>query len=324
MNNLHDGTLQDRRDQIAGGLVGLLVGDAVGVPYEFHPAEALPPTGQIDMVPPVAFPRAHANVPPGTWSDDGAQALCLLASLIEQRGLNLDDFGRRLVDWSDRGYLAVGGDVFDVGLQTSRALAALRAGAPPERSGPADEHANGNGSLMRVLPLALWHTADDAELIAMAARQSLPTHGHPRSQVACAMLCLWARQELSRANEAWGRAEEILMRLGVSAGLPYDEIEMVLSPSHRQRVRGSGYVVDALWSARVALEEASDYAASIRRAIAFGNDTDTTAAITGGIAGIRYGRSGIPIAWCEQLRGSRLLDPLLQNLLRCAVDQHDG
>lgn len=92
-----------RRDRIAGGLIGLLVGDAVGVPYEFHPPERLPPLDRIDLVPPPEFARAHPDVPPGTWSDDGAQALCLLASLLHAGELDLDDFGRRLVNWQDVG-----------------------------------------------------------------------------------------------------------------------------------------------------------------------------------------------------------------------------
>ncbi len=72
-----------RQERIEGGLLGLLVGDALGVPYEFHPPEAIPPREAIEYQPPEGFRRAHASVPPGTWSDDGAQALVLLASLLE-------------------------------------------------------------------------------------------------------------------------------------------------------------------------------------------------------------------------------------------------
>src|SRR5450432_1002099 len=85
-------------DRLRGGIYGLLIGDALGVPYEFHDAGDLPP--DIEMEPPDWFQRAHRGVPPGTWSDDGAQALALLASLLEHDGqLDVDDFGRRLVAW---------------------------------------------------------------------------------------------------------------------------------------------------------------------------------------------------------------------------------
>jgi ADP-ribosylglycohydrolase len=111
---------------------------------------------------------------------------------------------------------------------------------------------------------------------------------------------------------AWSEAANILRELGPAAGLPMEEIELVLAPSQRQNAKGSGYVVDTLWSARVAVEGTAGYADAVRRAIAFGNDTDTTAAVAGGIAGIRYGLEGIPLAWRRQLRGQELLEPLQQ------------
>ncbi|MCB0040398.1 MAG: ADP-ribosylglycohydrolase family protein, partial [Caldilinea sp.] len=102
-------------ERIQGGIYGLLAGDALGVPYEFHGAADIPPLDQIEMAPPAGFRRAHGSVPPGTWSDDGAQALALLASLLECGRLDVDDFGRRLVAWYERGYMAVDNRVFDVG-----------------------------------------------------------------------------------------------------------------------------------------------------------------------------------------------------------------
>ena len=308
------------KDRLAGGLQGLLIGDALGVPYEFHSADDLPPLSGIDFDPPAGFRRSHDGVPPGTWSDDGAQALCLLASLIHCDGLDLTNFAGRLLNWAAWGYLAVDGQVFDIGLQTQRALNSLGAGVSPEKAGPAGEFDNGNGALMRVLPLALWHTGDDHSLIAMAARQCLPTHGHPRSAVACAMLCLWARAELYSISSSWESAATTLKSLGASVGLPPAEIDLVLDPGHLQRVAGTGYVVDTLWSARYALDKAADYAEAVRTAIALGNDTDTTAAVAGGMAGIRYGLSGIPGVWRERLRGQDILVELQGALLlRAAV-----
>jgi len=307
-----------RRDRLAGGLQGLLIGDALGVPYEFHDAVDLPPREAIDFDPPPSFTRAHPSVPPGTWSDDGAQALCLLASLLAQGGLDLGDFSRRLLNWHDWGYLAVDGQVFDVGVQTARALASLRDGVAPDRAGPAGDRDNGNGSLMRVLPLALWHRGDDAYLVAMAARQSLPTHGHVRSAIACAMLCLWARAELHGDAQPWAHAEHVLRSLAPDAGFPPDEVDRVLDPAQRDRAGGTGYVIDSLWSARVAVETTSSYADCVRAAIGFGQDTDTTAAIAGGMAGVRHGLTGIPPDWREQLRGKDLFADIQAALLEHA------
>jgi ADP-ribosylglycohydrolase len=192
-------------ERIEGGLVGLLVGDALGVPYEFHPLERLPPRDEIEFVPPEWFRRAHAGTPLGTRSDDGAQVLALLASLLERDWLNPDVLGRPLLAWYERGDYAADHRVFDVGIQIGWALRALREGVPAPEAGPAAELSNGNGSLMRVLPLALWHRGDDAELVADARLQSRVTHGHIRSQTCCALSCFWARRMLEGADDPWGR-----------------------------------------------------------------------------------------------------------------------
>jgi ADP-ribosylglycohydrolase/protein-tyrosine phosphatase len=301
------------RDRVAGGLLGLLVGDALGVPYEFKPPEAIPPREQIEMRPPAGFPRAHAGVDPGTWSDDGAQALCLLASLQDCDGLNLGDFAKRLLRWRDEGYMAVDGRVFDIGIQTSEALRALKAGTSPETAGPDSERANGNGSLMRVLPLALWHQGSDRNLFELAMRQSLPTHGHLRSQLACGLYCLWARHLLNRSGD-WNEAIRDAAALATTEDRWRDEWEVLLREMDGPAT-GTGYVVDSLVSARHALTAGNGYAEVLREAIALGRDTDTTAAIAGGLAGIRYGRGGIPPKWLGALRGESLLEPLMDRLL---------
>lgn len=298
------------------GLVGLLVGDALGVGYEFHPPEDLPSRHLIEMVPPVGFRRSHAGVPSGTWSDDGAQALCLLASLLDCGKLALTDFSDRLLQWLDDGYMAVDGDVFDVGIQTAEALGYLRDGVSPHESGGTDERSNGNGSLMRVLPLALWHSGSDETLVRDAHLQSLPTHAHPRSLVACAFYCLVARGYLRKLDDPWGWADSRLADIYEDwpenrerkALLP--ELDVLRSFPKTDKPRGSGYVLDCLFSARKAMEEES-FADVVKTAIMFGNDTDTTAACAGGLAGIRFGLSGIPKGWLQQLRGFELAKPLI-------------
>jgi ADP-ribosylglycohydrolase len=303
-----------RRARIEGGLVGLLVGDALGVPYEFHAATAIPPHDAIEMQPPAGFRRAHVGVPPGTWSDDGAQALCLLASLLHHDRLDVDDFARLLRNWYDVGYCAVDGEVFDVGVQTGRALAALRAGTAALDAGPRGEYDNGNGSLMRVLPLALWHRGDDGELVRDAMLSSRPTHGHLRAQLCCALYCLWARRLLDGGSDAgaWDDAAATLAAL-VDAEAR-DELLQQIKPSRAPGGGGSGYVVDSLHSARGVLG-AGSYEGVVRAAIALGNDTDTTACIAGGIAGIRDGIDAIPPRWRGALRGGEILAPLVEALL---------
>ncbi|HEU4534820.1 MAG TPA: ADP-ribosylglycohydrolase family protein [Polyangiaceae bacterium] len=301
-------------DRLSGGLVGLLVGDALGVPYEFHRADALPRADQIEMAPPAGFSRSHDGVPPGTYSDDGAQALCLLASLLDREYLDPEDLGSRLLSWLEHGYLAVDGLVFDVGVQTNTALKAFAAGRPALEAGPRQESANGNGSLMRVLPLALWHRGSDAELVRDADLQSRVTHGHVRSRVCCMLYCLWARRTLAGDPSAWGSAAAALRSL-LGPGEEAEALEFHIRPDDTSTEgRGSGYVVDALRSARMCAAEPT-FEAAVRRAIALGDDTDTTACLTGGIVGVRDGVNSIPLRWREALRGTDLWEPLLSRLL---------
>lgn len=312
-------------ERIAGGLIGLLVGDALGVPYEFTKPENIPPLLQIEMEPPAGFRRAHRDTPCGTWSDDGAQALCLLASLLTCGRLDLDDFGRRLVNWLDQGYRAVDGRVFDVGITSQHAIRRLRAGHPAAQCGGADEQDNGNGALMRTLPLALWHQGSDAELIEDARRASLPTHAHLRSQLCCALYCLWARAMLlqQHGDEAWTFAVAT-MRTQYPAGTPErTELEDQILSFPMEQCGGCGYVVDSLHSARLALQQQPDYEGAVRAAIALGHDTDTTACIVGGLAGIRAGIEGIPARWRTALLGQEEFRADLKVLLSQTADQPD-
>src|SRR5215213_5788280 len=199
-------------ERIRGGIIGLLVGDALGVPYEFHARESIPPFDEIEFAPPVGFNRAHHGVPVGTWSDDGAQALCLLASLLECGRFDSADFAAKLVAWFREDYMAVD-EVFDVGVQTRRAILNLRKGMPPLDAGLKEEKNNGNGSLMRVLPLALWHRGTNEELVKDAFDQSAVTHGHLRSKLCCALYCLWARNILREAPHPLPQAEFDLKKI---------------------------------------------------------------------------------------------------------------
>jgi ADP-ribosylglycohydrolase len=305
-------SMVSRADRLRGGIYGLLVGDALGVPYEFRHAAELP--AEIEMDPPDWFRRAHASVRPGTWSDDGAQALALLASLLDHPSFDADDFGRRLVNWLDWGYMAVGDRVFDVGIQTRIAIDRLREGMPALEAGPSEERRNGNGSLMRVLPVALV-TSDDAELVRIADASSRVTHGHARSRVCCALYVLWARRILDGHDDAWADAVRALRGTLAAGTEEHDALENHVCPDAPAVGRGSGYVIDTLRSARMCIERHATYEDAVRAAVALGDDTDTTAAVVGGIAGLREGIDAIPMRWRDALHGREIVDPLMARLL---------
>ncbi|WP_275936561.1 ADP-ribosylglycohydrolase family protein [Chondromyces apiculatus] len=305
------------REKIEGAMWGLLVGDALGVPYEFHDPEMLPPREALEMTPPPGFMRAHRGTPVGTWSDDGALALALLDSLLERGKLDADDFGERLKRWYEEGAYAVDARVFDVGVATSRAIRTMMEGTRPALAGETDERSNGNGSLMRVLPLALFHQGDDAALVADAHLQSVVTHGHPRSQACCALYVLWARRVQAEAPDPWGEAVAVLRGLYGEDSVFRQELEQTVRPDDPSPGRGSGYVVDCLRSARWAVAQ-GDYEAVVKSALALGHDTDTTACVAGGIAGLRDGIGAIPRRFLEAMRGKEIAEPLVARLVaRC-------
>ena len=308
-----------RKERIEGGLIGLLVGDALGVPYEFHGPDEIPRASAIEYVSPAGFDRAHVGVPPGTWSDDGALALCLLASLLDCNRFDPSDFGSRIVQWKRHGYMAVDGDVFDIGITTSQAISAIEGGADAVSAGPAGEYDCGNGALMRVLPLVLWHKGSHQELAADAALQSRVTHGHLRSQICCALYALWARRLLDDFEAPWPSAVNVLREIYREDPPALVEIETKISPDRVPGGTGSGYVVDCLHSARWAFEQGG-FEQVVRSAIALGNDTDTTACVAGGAAGIQVGVTGIPVRWRRDLRGASILLPLLDRLLARSAD----
>jgi len=292
------------KNKILGGLYGLLIGDAMGVPYEFHKKADLEKLEYIDFEPPEGFDRAHKGVKPGTYSDDGAQALCLLDSLLECGKFDLKNFSDKLLNWFDNGFWAVNNVVFDVGIQTADSLNAYRSGVSCELAGFTNENGKGNGSLMRVLPLALWHRGEDEELVNNAQKQSLITHGNPCNQVCCALYCLWVRNILKEIEplEAYYEAANFLKSFYKEDSEHYKEFEWTLIPFEEIKGTGSGYVVDSIRSARDLMQK-NNFTDVIKGAILLGNDTDTTAAIAGGLAGVHFGYDNIPAEWIDKLLG---------------------
>ncbi len=313
--------MTDRHSRVLGSLYGLLVGDALGVPYEFHPPAALPPLHEIDMEPPAGFWRAHRGVPPGTWSDDGALALALLDALLEVGRPDAAAIAERFVAWARDGHYAVGGRRFDIGVQTSDSIERIEQGVSPLESGGTDEYSNGNGSLMRVAPLALWHRGTDAELAEAAHLQSLPTHAHPRSLAACALLSLTLRRIVDGSSVSDEALEDAAAALAAhyAERTPFaEELQGLMDSPQRRSPTGSGYVVDTLWSAMHAVR-GRDFEGALRAAISFGNDTDTTACVAGAIAGALHGIDAIPPRWMQALRGKEIVEPLAEQLLAIRI-----
>ncbi len=308
--------LEQEAERLEGAIWGHLVGDALGVPYELRDP------GSIGEV--VFGATGTHGQPPGTWSDDGALMLALLDSLVAWDGegsrafvrFDLADQGRRIRAWYDEGAYTPDGDGrFDVGGATRTAIHALGNGVPAEAAGSVVSGALGNGSLMRILPVALagreW---DDATLVRWAAAASAVTHGEPLARAACALYVLLAKGLLDRPDDpaaAMARASRALRDHTVGTALEAAAADLLAW----DRRTGGGHVADSLWSAWGALEGGTSYGETVVRAVRHGHDTDTTAAVAGGLAGIRWGIGGIPPAWLAAMRGRDVAGPLVDRLL---------
>jgi ADP-ribosylglycohydrolase len=295
-------------ETLRAAVYGHLVGDAIGVPYEFSAPDPAR----------VAKLRGHGahDQAAGTWSDDGALMLALLDSLLNA-GFDPADQGRRaLAWWDDRAYTPDGDRPFDIGGATAQALGRIRAGTPAVDAGGTGEHDQGNGSLMRILPIALVDVPDDdAELVERAHLASRVTHGHPNCQVACALYVLLARNLIEHPE---GEPEAALALAADRLIGVYERDAAFASVlrgllAHRAHVKkpGGGWVLDTFWSAWEAFASASSYRETIERCVRYGHDTDTTAAIACALAGLRWGLDGIPAEWLGALRGRELVEGIL-------------
>ncbi|AVH70336.1 ADP-ribosylglycohydrolase family protein [Nostoc sp. 'Lobaria pulmonaria (5183) cyanobiont'] len=285
------------------GLMGLCVGDALGVPVEF--------TSRAERVKsPVTTMLGYGtwNQPPGTWSDDSSLSFCLAECLC--RGYSLDAIANSFWRWYKEAYWTPRGDVFDIGQTTHTAIMRLKQGVVPHQAGGKVENSNGNGSLMRILPIAYCHRSLTlSELLARVHDVSAITHAHARSQMACGIYISIAVALLEGADlqTAYLQALQDIQTI-------YSVREFLLEKPHFGRVfsgeiakvpveeiNSGGYVIDTLESSLWCLLNSSSYSEAVLKAVNLGGDTDTTAAVTGGLAGIYYGVENIPKQWMNQI-----------------------
>ncbi len=290
-----------RKDRILGGLWGSLVGDALGVPVEFK-------TRDVVQANPVTGMRAFGShdQPAGTWSDDGSLILCTADSLVNHE-FNLADMGDRFVRWMNDGLWTAHGDSFDVGCTTSTALLRIAKGMPCSQAGDHSEDSNGNGSLMRILPIGLRFAADSIDLFSGRLEQvSAITHGHARSTLACAFYGLLTRQLLSGHSAptalSAARAEFIAYHDRSAEFQRFRHIledDLVSMPEGE--ILSTGYVLHTLHASLWCLLTSDNFRDCALKAVNLGGDTDTTGCVAGGLAGVAYGLKSVPPDWIGQL-----------------------
>ncbi len=276
------------RDRARGTLLGLAVGDAVGTTLEFKPRGSYLPLQ--DMIGGGPF-----RLQPGQWTDDTAMALALADSLDLNETLDAADLMQRFVEWHDHGRYSCTGRCFDIGITTRQALARWTATGNP-MAGATDPQTAGNGSLMRLAPVALRHFRNRAALRDVAARQSRTTHAAPEAVDACVAFA----EVLADAIEGAAQSEVLRARSGFAGA-----IDTIMAGSWRGKPRAevssSGYVAHALEAALWSVGASGAFRETVLRAANLGDDADTTAAIAGQLSGALHGASGIPEEWRTRL-----------------------
>ena len=290
-------------DAVKNGILGLVVGDALGVPVEFCSREEL----ERD---PVKGMRAYGthHQPAGTWSDDSSMALCLMESLTKD--VDYADMMDQFLRWANEGYMTAHGKVFDIGVATRQALIRFAHGTPPLECGGNGKYDNGNGSLMRILPMALYlHRTMGPDFPRMTEayqiihNASALTHAHPISLIACGLYCAAVNELLCGKPSVWDgiKAAKEFYR-NQTEFVPYLDIFQRIEPDilpalPKSEIKSGGYVVHTLEAALWCLERHDSFRACLLEAVNLGEDTDTVGAVAGGLAGLRYG--GIPEDWLD-------------------------
>lgn len=285
-------------------LLGLAIGDALGVPVEFLSRKAIaqnPVTGMRGF-------GTHKQ-PPGTFSDDSSLAFCLAEALTQTFDLNI--IAQNFLKWYDENYWTATGEVFDIGGATNQALRNLRTGGRPELAGGQHVADNGNGSLMRILPLVLYiRDLSIEERFKLTRSVSSITHGHIRSVIACFYYLEFARL-ITEGIDKFSIYEKLKSEVKtflLSQNINKEEIilfDRLLNADifalTEDDIHSSGYVLHTLEASIWCLLTSNNYEEAVLKAVNLGQDTDTTATVAGGLAGLLYGHQSIPTEWIDQL-----------------------
>ena len=302
-------------EQIKAVMIGHAIGDALGVPVEFCDREELIENPVIDMRGFGTYP-----VPAGSWSDDTSMSIAALDSLAKGT-VNLDEIMDNFVEWVEEGKYTPTGKSFDIGRTCLQAIRAYLICQDTNECGQIGEYSNGNGSLMRIHPFALFAIAKGMTLgksLDVIREGSIITHAHPRSIYGCGIysMVLWDILRGADKSQIPSAIENAAVLFDGIYPEESDHYEWAfykkLSTKTENEISGSGYVVNTLEAALWCLLTTNSYKECVLKAVNLGEDTDTVAAIAGGLAGALYGYDSIPQEWKDILIKRDYLESLCE------------
>ena len=278
--------------KVKDGICGFVVGDALGVPVEFSSRKELEKDPVVDM-------REYGtyNQPKGTWSDDSSMTIATMTSIVNKKGIDYTDIMEEFCKWAFEGEHTPHGERFDIGNTTFRGLSRYQSGVEAQKCGGTSTHDNGNGSLMRILPLAFISEIDYETVENISSL----THGHDRSKIACVLYVEIAKSMLSNdltIDEHIRNSCEKIKKY-YEGNEELGEFDRIFNDDFSGGIMSGGYVIDTIEAVIYCLKTTDNYKDAVLKAVNLGGDTDTTASICGGLAGIYYGFDAIPIDWLE-------------------------
>lgn len=284
-------------NKIYNGIMGLVVGDALGVPVEFKKRDTYNITDMTGY--------GTYNQPPGTWSDDSSLTFATLDSMVKLGKIDPADIMQNFFYWLNDGMFTPYGKVFDVGGGTRRAIARYANGKDASKCGGKTRMDNGNGALMRILPVAMLpdSTYKQVDILSVAHL----THAHFISDFACLVYTAIVENLMNgmkKEEAVFAGIQRLQHNIeNISMLSEYSRLPNI-QQLQRAEIKSSGYVVDTLEAALWCFLNTNTYRDCVLAAVNLGEDTDTMAAVAGGLAGIYYGcggESGIPDEWIAQI-----------------------
>jgi len=297
------GLTPDSRDRAVGALLGLAAGDAVGTTLEFKTRDTY--DHLIDMVGGGPF-----GLEPGQWTDDTSMALCLADSLCESGGLDPGDLMDRFCRWWRDGENSSTGECFDIGNATTSALSAYEATGDPF-SGSTDERSAGNGSIMRLAPIAIYRHDDPDRAARDAVEQGRTTHGALECLGSCELFAHVLADLIG--GRSWPSASSPRGLEGLAPRVA-DIDAGTWRRKDRDAISSNGYVIHTLEAAMWCVDRTESFRDAVLLAANLGEDADTVAAVTGQVAGARYGATGIPEPWLAKLYDRERIERLAGEL----------
>lgn len=308
-------------ENVKSALLGLAVGDALGVPVEFRSRDELKEN-------PVTGMRSYGtwDQPIGTWSDDTSMTIAAMESIARLKKFDANDIMKNFVRWLKQDEFNANDETFDCGNTSGAAINNFICGDPPSACGLSDVRSNGNGSLMRIFPAVFYaykKAATDDDALNIVHELSALTHAHEISKMGCGIYYFVAAQildgnknlidainiGLQKAKDFYASRENFAEGMKVYARLFSDNFAAL----PEDEIGSYGYVVPTLEAALWCLLNTDSYKSAVLNAVNLGKDTDTVGAVAGGMAGLFYGVKQIPAEWLEVLKKRQYLENIAED-----------